>query len=164
MAWPHHNLLTPAPTPTHAHTHTHLLSPPPPGSRPDTIGDLVEANRAAHKSAVARRTGVEKTVSTAVPDPQRLVPSVAPRAAQQPAGAEASWACADCRHVNGGGRAECSRCHAPNAAHSRVVHSRDPLQCGEEEIARAACERHHPGLNKAFLEAGTPWVNVRRLG
>lgn len=40
----------------------------------------------------------------------------------------------------------------------------DVLACGEEEVARAACERHHPGLNRAFLEAGTPWANVRRGG
>lgn len=27
---------------------------------------------------------------------------------------------------------------------------------------RAACERFHPGLNRAFLEAGLPWLNVSR--
>lgn len=40
------------------------------------------------------------------------------------------------------------------------VPSQDPLTASEEELIRAACERHHPGLNRAFLEAGTPWSNV----
>ena len=41
--------------------------------------------------------------------------------------------------------------------------AQDPLVASEEELVRAACERHHPGLNRAFVEAGTPWSNVRLL-
>lgn len=131
-------------------------------SHRNTIPDLVAANDAAKKSMVARRQGVERTVSTSVPDPQRLVPSVAPRAAA-PAPPEPGWTCQLCRTPgNAAGRAECSRCGAPNPAHPRAAHaSKDPLLCGEEEIVRAACEKHHPGINKAFLEAGTPWAHVR---
>lgn len=171
-----------------------------------------------------------------VPDPQRLVPPVAPRR-EAAAAAEPSWACPHCRHVNPGGKAECARCrldnpadprasahkvragtrlggwgrllfsteqrhgppvcrshlsarctasHAPpgapslegwQAAPARSFHNalccrcgvpaspvQDPLTASEEELARAACERHHPGLNRAFLEAGTPWSNVRAAG
>ncbi len=34
----------------------------------------------------------------------------------------------------------------------------DPLNCLPEEIVKSAKERHHPNLNKAFLDAGMPWA------
>jgi uncharacterized paraquat-inducible protein A len=72
---------------------------------------------------VARKAGVEKTISTSVPNPQRLVPPVAPRAAAQQA-PDSSWTCSSCRHVNGGNRAGCSRCCAPNQAYTRGTSSK----------------------------------------
>ncbi|KAL4458757.1 hypothetical protein ABPG75_013622 [Micractinium tetrahymenae] len=126
--------------------------------RADTIQELVAANQAARKSMIARRSGAEKAVLMGVPDPQRLVPPVAPRREAAPA-AETSWTCPHCRHVNQGNKAECARCRLDNPAHPRATAHKDPLTASEEEIIRAACERHHPGLNRAFLEAGTPWSN-----
>ncbi|KAL4435864.1 hypothetical protein ABPG77_000626 [Micractinium sp. CCAP 211/92] len=126
--------------------------------RRDTIRELVEANQAARKSMLARRSGAEKAVLMGVPDPQRLVPPVAPRREAPPA-AEPGWTCLHCRHVNQGGKTECARCRADNPAHPRASVCKDPLTASEEELIRAACERHHPGLNRAFLEAGTPWSN-----
>jgi hypothetical protein len=70
--------------------------------RSDTIPDLVEANRAAHKSRVARKTGMDKAVSTGVPDPQRLVPpiSCSTSTSHAAAAAEPGWTCPACRRVN----------------------------------------------------------------
>jgi hypothetical protein len=142
---------------------TALPAWPPPCSRPNTIQELVEANRAAQKSAMARRTGATKAVSTSVPDPTRLLPPGARPAAppQQPAAEVPPWTCPQCRHSNSGSRTDCSRCKGPSPAAARAAAFKDPLHASEEELLKAACERGHPGLNRAFQDAGMPYANVR---
>lgn len=129
--------------------------------RPDTVSDLVEANRAARKSMQARQSGADKAVSTGVPDPQRLVPSVARTSSTPAANADPSWTCSQCRFINQARHAKCARCNGDNADGSRGgggAH-KDVLTASEEEVGRYACERHHPGLARAFADAGVPWTN-----
>ncbi|GAB4821810.1 hypothetical protein N2152v2_008856 [Parachlorella kessleri] len=123
---------------------------------PSSVPSLRNANLAAAKSKAGRQAGADAQVSTSVPNPARLVPPVA-GAPAAPRG-EATWYCDKCRHVNMGSKAECSRCRSINPSHVKLNTSKDPLNCLPEEIVRSAKEKHHPNLNKAFVDAGTPWA------
>jgi hypothetical protein len=117
------------------------------------VASLRSANEAAAKSLAARATGAQQSVTTAVPDRSRLVPPSAHRA-------EPTWCCDKCQHLNTGNREACTRCRCANPGHVRAPPpGRDPLTCGDDEVVRLACEKNHPSLNRAFLEAGTPMTS-----
>jgi hypothetical protein len=43
---------------------------------------------------------------------------------------------------------------------ARFARLQDPLLCSEDEVVRDLCDRHHPSLNWALQDAGTPWTAV----
>ncbi|KAK9825899.1 hypothetical protein WJX81_003469 [Elliptochloris bilobata] len=102
---------------------------------------LQDANRAARAAAAARDIGSRQ--------PQQEPP---PAAAQQ----LADWECSHCRNVNFRGRQRCNKCQRP-VLHNREVpvsSGPDVLKCTPAEVLEMAQARHHPGLVRAFAEAG----------
>jgi hypothetical protein len=93
-----------------------------------------------------------------VPDRSRLLPPL-PAARPQ----EQTWVCTHCQHVHAAPREFCGRCHCRNTSFVKENATRDVLSCTEEEMLRCAREKNHPSLNRAFLDAGTPW-NQGQIG
>ena len=93
---------------------------------------------------------MQQAVMTSVPDPVRLVPSVAARSDPQ-------WVCDKCQHINTGNKEACLRCKCANPSFIRQQHTAvDALTCDGESVVTLMTEKGHASLKKALTEAGTP--------
>ncbi|KAK9811218.1 hypothetical protein WJX72_000146 [[Myrmecia] bisecta] len=115
-----------------------------------------EANMAAKAAAMKRDSSNQQAPAAEARPP--------PSVAQQD-----NWECTSCDNLNFGSRTKCNRCNAapPTRTSSSgglgttFVTSKDLMQCSHEEILVFATQKLHPNLNRAFAEAGTPYVDNR---
>lgn len=138
-------------------TPTNLISQPAPylpHRNPSSVPSLRAANEAAAKSSAARSAGSQQAISTSVPDPVRLVPSVTART-------EPQWCCDKCQHINTGNKEACVRCRCANPGYSRAqITAVDALTCDRDGMVTLMTEKGHASLKRALADAGTPLLQT----
>ncbi|KAK9856143.1 hypothetical protein WJX84_009044 [Apatococcus fuscideae] len=131
---------------------------------------LREANKSARAATAARdpvhqHSQQPSAVHAHAPDGLAQKPSLSP---------DVDWDCGHCRNVNRAFRVECNKCGRPkpeakrspvqvtNASGHPNIGGRtvDLLQANHVQILQFVTQKLHPGLNRAFQEAGTPYNDL----